>query len=121
MTFPAKLTELLERATKGPFYLLEQPWLDSGMKTALLAKSPDPHVAKFVCDFEFWADEDGDSEPDNSWSDAEFICFLVNHAEAIRDLVVAADKMKAMNGSCQRAMEQSGMNEALAKLNGENG
>lgn len=43
----------------------------------------------------------------------------LDHAEAFRDLWVAAEKMQSMIGSCQRALEQSGMNEVIAKLEGK--
>lgn len=42
---------------------------------------------------------------------------LANHSRAIADLVRAAEKMKRHSGSCQRALEQCGMNAALAALN----
>lgn len=89
MTFPAKLERLLKEATEGPWYLLGQPWLPSDCKTAMLSGSPDPHVAKFVCDFDMMADDN--EQPDKSWEDAELICFLRNHADAILGLVRAAE------------------------------
>ena len=80
MTFPARLTELIEKATKRPWnffykhkyneFHVSVPMEGGGMKLAL---------------FEHGI-------PTKNGSDADLIAYLVNHAEAIRDLVVAAEQ-----------------------------
>jgi len=79
MTFPARLTELLEKATKGP-YLLEKGIVGRPTITGagLIGRST---IAEFCYDAEGWAD-------------AESFLLFLNHAEALRDLVVAAEKRK---------------------------
>lgn len=99
MTFHARLSELIEKATKGEWVV------NSGNITTT------PHysrwgaglheagvVNKLVC---------------VQTPDADLIVFLVNHAEAIRDLVVAAEQMINGNGSDEVMHE---MGKALAKL-----
>lgn len=68
MTFPARLTELLEKATKGPF-VITPGWISG--------KNHHP-----IANFNFGGSKERDKE---------LIAYLVNHAEAIRDLVVAAE------------------------------
>ena len=85
MTFPDKLTELLEKAAKGPcnpyvikpqsatdnFYEPYSPWVSGGF--------PKPvQVGRGLC---------------ISADDMALIAYLFNHAEAIRDLVVAAENI----------------------------
>ena len=125
MTFADRLEELRKAATKGRWYLLESPWLQSGMKTAILAKSPDPHVAEFVCDFEFFGDN-GDDEEDKSWDNAEYIRFLANNADAILELVRAAEEIPEIlrnwepdHSSGLERKKIVAFQSALAKLNGE--
>ena len=79
MTFPARLTELLEKATKGP-YLLEKGIVGRPTITGagLIGRST---IAEFCDDAEGWAD-------------AESFLLFLNHAEALRDLVVAAEKIE---------------------------
>ena len=84
------LKALYERATKGVWYLLETPWLPRGSETTILAGSPDPHAAKFVCDFENFG-EDEDSEK-NGWNDAELIVALHNAFPALLARLEAAER-----------------------------
>ncbi len=85
-----KIRRMIEAATQGKWYLLESPWLQRGMNTAILAGTPDPHGAKFVCDFEIQKQESADDAPDTSWEDAALITALKNNAPALADLVEAA-------------------------------
>lgn len=75
-----RLEALYEKATPGEWYLLGAPWLGRDMETSILAGSPDPHAAKFVCDFENFADDDEDK---NGWNDADFIAALHNAFPAL--------------------------------------
>jgi len=78
MTFPARLTELLERATKGPWesevsgnYInVVSPF----GKRKVVASTIAPQSVMFR----------------QGIADTELIAYLVNQAEALRDLVVAA-------------------------------
>lgn len=89
MTFHARLTELLEKATKGP-WTAGHP----------ISKG---HYGVCAYDYTYAIPQD--------INDAQLIAYLVNHAEAIRDLVVAAEKAAAM-----QIAEQWELQEALAKL-----
>lgn len=35
----------------GKWYVVEQPWLPPGAEPYVVSGNPDPHVAKYVCDF----------------------------------------------------------------------
>ena len=89
MTFHARLTELLEKATKGP-WTAGHP----------ISKG---HYGVCAYDYTYAIPQD--------INDAQLIAYLVNHAEAIRDLVVAAEKAAKM-----QIAEQWELQEALAKL-----
>lgn len=86
--FVARLRLLDANATAAPFYRLDPPWLSGDSETSILAGSPDPHAATFICDFEFFAFSDEDemtSEcPD---ADADLLIYLRNHAADIADEV----------------------------------
>ena len=82
-----EIDALYERATRGPWYLLEAPWLHSDCETTILAGSPDPHAGKFVCDFEQFGADDEEEETKNTWNDAEFIVAIVNAWPQIRVLL----------------------------------
>ena len=79
------LEELAAKATPGPWYTLDPPWLPGGAETSLLAGSPDPHVATHIADFEFpMLDRDeGDRVSQNPDADAALIVALVNAVPAI--------------------------------------
>ena len=51
---------------------------------------------------------------DDSQANRDLLRTLANHRREIIALVKAAKSMRKMSGSCQRALEQSGMNAALA-------
>ena len=125
MTFPAKLTELIEKATKGYWsWDGNQLWhLGSGYRD----DDVDPHRYTGIN-----YDRRLEKSPTLK-ANAELIVYLVNHAEAIRDLWVAMEKIEkigcmggdgepwCLNGShsiyCPAGIAQ----EALAKLNGGKG
>lgn len=70
---------LLANATPGPWYTLDAPWLPSGSETSILAESPDPHVARFICDFDIWElDDDEDRKSENPDADAALVVAAVN-------------------------------------------
>lgn len=78
-----ELRELHEAATPGPWYTLDPPWLESG-ETSILAESPDPHVARFICDFDMWQfdpDNEADKISENPDEDARLIVHLRNNVE----------------------------------------
>ena len=77
MTFPARLTELLEKATKGPITYSEYCSRNGAYQR--LISNPSGIQKIWIGDI-------------NKECNAELIAYLVNHAEAIRDLVVAAEK-----------------------------
>lgn len=106
MTFHARLTELIERATKGPWTLhkvSDGQWLWGSV----------------------WATEDKESycivgEQFNC-ANAEIVAYLVNHAEATRDLVLAAEKVSQILDHPTHSvtvLDAARLREALAKLNG---
>jgi hypothetical protein len=84
--FVDRLRSLDRNATAAPFYRLDPPWLAGGSETSILAGSPDPHVATFVCDFDFFAFSEEDEKtsecPD---ADADLLIYLRNHAADIAD------------------------------------
>jgi hypothetical protein len=47
----------------------------------------------------------------------ELVKLLVDHAPALLAVVKAARKIEKHHGSAQRAVEQSGLRQALARLN----
>ncbi len=119
----ARLRQLLERAP-GPFYLLDQPWLKEG-DTSLLVGSPDPHVAKFICNFDDWGDEDGDSEPIDKWAYASLIELALNELPALLTalqsakaaLVEKEGELAAERLACaQQALGLRTVNEALEAM-----
>lgn len=81
-----ELTRLDRAATPAPFYTLDPPWLPGGSETSILAGSPDPHVARFICDFDLWAlddDSDGDRKSECPDADAALLVWLRNHVPEI--------------------------------------
>lgn len=84
--FVERLRALDRNATAAPFYRLDPPWLPGNSETSILAGSPDPHVATFICDFDFFAFSDEDEKtsecPD---ADADLLIYLRNHAAEIAD------------------------------------
>ena len=104
MTFPARLTELLEKATKGPWYAKELPEdsdfggiriYSSGIKWSYEHKGETHHADTEITSCNCCCCGTAGIE---AMENAELIAYLVNHAEAIRDLVVAAKKaQEAMN------------------------
>lgn len=88
------LRAALAKMTPGPWYTLDPPWLPSGSETSILAESPDPHVARFICDFDLWALDDEDDAARKSevpdW-DAAGIVALRNAAPALLDALDAAN------------------------------
>jgi hypothetical protein len=67
-----RLEALLEVATKGKWFTVEQPWRRSDVATWIVAGSPDPHAAKPVLnaiEIDEWpAEQDG---PDYTQSNAD--------------------------------------------------
>ena len=83
-----RLRGLLTKATPGPWYTLDAPWLPAGAETSILAESPDPHVARFICDFDLWAlDDDEDRKSECPDADAALIVAAVNELPGILDLL----------------------------------
>lgn len=76
MTFPARLTELIEKATKGPITYSEYCSRNGAYQR--LISNPSGIQKIWIGDI-------------NKECNAELIAYLVNHAEAIRDLVVAVE------------------------------
>ena len=71
-----------EKATPGPWYRLEPPWLARDCRTSVLAGSPDPHVATWVADLEFVMMDENDRLGDD-WADAAFIALTRTAAPAL--------------------------------------
>lgn len=92
--FAARLTELMERATKGE---LRYDHMGTCSHTGKPYGDINPHFAESVYKDDF-----------------EYIKLLFDHAPAIRDLVRAAEKAAAM-----QIAEQWELQEALAKLEEE--
>lgn len=89
----ARLRELLAKATPGPWFTLDPPWLPGGSETSILAESPDPHVARFICDFDLWAlDDDEDRKSECPDDDARLIVECVN---ALPDLLDHIETLEA--------------------------
>ena len=85
-----RLRGLLANATPGPWYTLDAPWLPSGSETSILAESPDPHVARFICDFDIWAlDDDEGRKSENPDDDAALIVAAVNELPGLLDRLQA--------------------------------
>lgn len=117
MTFHARLTELIAKATKGPWF---KRYCDDDNHMCMTVISSTNHgnanTGQFkdepdtiAATFHQIAPIIGDT-PDCNEATTDLIIYLVNHAEAIRDLVVAAE-----NHRCYKA--QCGICKALEKLN----
>lgn len=92
-----RLGELEKQATPGRWYTLGAPWLPPGCETSILAGSDDPHVAKFVCDFENFGVDEGDEEgPKNGWNDAALIVALKNALPKILEALRDAERYKQL-------------------------
>jgi len=82
MTFHARLTELIEKATKGP----------------IIAYEDVQEAGKLKLFFSAIKDSNGENlvraSGAQSMSDFLLWAYLVNHAEAIRDLVAAAERIE---------------------------
>lgn len=89
----ARLEGLLERATKGDWYTLGPPW--SGRGTAILAGSPDPHVATWIADLDF-AGHDDLSLSDDPDADADLITDMKNALPAL------LSERRALREECER-------------------
>lgn len=107
----SRLRELLAKATPRPWYTLDPPWLTSG-ETSILAESPDPHVARFICDFDMWAlDDEDDRKSENPDADAALIVAAVN---ALPDLLDEITRLRAQVASLTAAVE--GERERCARV-----
>lgn len=117
--FLPELKRLKEAATKGPLTIewfnaddAQRPNRFAGPVVVYSDTDCETHpVADFSCNHTC-------RDAETARANAALHAFLVNHADALAALVEGAEKMRCHGGSCQRAMEQSGMNEAIAKLNG---
>ena len=103
MTFLDELERLKEKATKGKWGFTNKYELGP------ISKEDDQSFSMII--------PIADTFGENKKQDAEFITFLVNHANEIAELVKAAEKVTRHSGSAHRAVEQSGLREALANLN----
>lgn len=111
MTFPAELERLLKEATEGKW---QYYWrVTDGKPDCGVFSEKYPGQAYSVC-------RSPQYQKKAQWkSDAALICLLRNHAEAIRDLVVAAEKVsKILDHPTQSVtvLDASKLREALAKL-----
>ena len=75
----SELKRLAEAATPGPWFTLDQPWLDSDLETQVMSGSPDPHISEPICDFldastagveDKWEDHDWSMR---NWANAAYI------------------------------------------------
>ena len=80
-----RLETAMKAGTQREWYTLDPPWLPHGCDTSILAGSPDPHVARFICDFDMWQfdGEGADKKSTNPDADAEFIVLCRNNADTI--------------------------------------
>ena len=103
MTLSTTLQELSDAATPGPWFTLDPPWLPSDSETSILAESPDPHVARFICDFDLWAalddEADADRKSQNPDGDATLIVALRNAVPQIVAALRAADEVEALRAA----------------------
>jgi len=116
-----ELERLDQQATPSPFYELGSPWANG--RPAIMAESPDPHVARFIADFDMTGlvdDEDKLSEqPD---ADAALLVWLRNHVpEILAALQPTADStapsrddVEADLEACERAIDRMGWPEINA-------
>ncbi len=116
----ARLRELLAKATPGPWFTLDPPWLPGGSETSILAESPDPHVARFICDFDLWAlDDDEDRKSECPDDDARLIVECVN---ALPDLLDHIETLEAriaeLEGENARLHALANANNDLARHEG---
>lgn len=94
-----ELRRLDSLATPAPWFTLDPPWLPSGTETSILAESPDPHVARFICDFDFWAlddEADADRKSQNPDGDAELMVWLRNNVPLILATLTRADETERL-------------------------
>lgn len=80
------IREWCEKATSGPWYTVELPWLQRGAPTWVIAGSPDPHVATPICDaMEIMEWEEGE-EPTYTQSDIDME-FIANARQWVPELL----------------------------------
>ena len=100
MSLANQIEALSAAATPGPWFTLDPPWLPSDSETSILAESPDPHVARFICDFDLWAalddEADADRKSQNPDGDATLIVALRNAVPQIVAALRAADEVEAL-------------------------
>lgn len=126
-----ELEDLDSSATPGPFYTLDSPWLASDAQTAILAESPDPHVARYICDFDLCMLDEEDRKSEYGWEDAKLLVWLRNHVPEIltalrtsdRDAVIdecinAAIKAKLPYERQSAGRDDSGINLTLQRQRG---
>lgn len=90
-----RMRALDAKATAGPWYTLDPPWLPSGTETSILAESPDPHVARFICDFDLWAlDDEADAARKSECPDAD-ADLIVAIRNALPDLLTLIERQAA--------------------------
>lgn len=123
MTFHARLTELLEKATKGPWFKRYCDDDNHMCMTVISSKDYGPtNTGQFkdepntiAATFHQIAPVIGDT-PDCNEATTDLILHLVNHAEAIRDLVVAAERLRDSQPWVNQLDAVDGVKKALAKL-----
>lgn len=119
MTFPARLTELLEKATKGEWSVPHLCRDDIDCDCAsILVEGYMGGIGEIWTDNGKQITDGGNDCPPLSEAKAngQLIAYLVNHAEAIRDLVVAMESI-AKNTCCDKCQEAALVaKSALAKL-----
>ncbi|GGD74136.1 hypothetical protein [Croceicoccus mobilis] len=94
----AELAVLDAKATPGPWYRLDPPWISGDVETTIMAESPDPHVARFICDFDFAGmfEEDDGKKSECPDADADLILALRNSLPAIIASLSASNDSNAM-------------------------
>ena len=105
----SKLRELIAKATPGPWWVRSAP-PQMGGDCFIAAKD----VNGFAYDAEILGDDEYREESGGlarKKADCELITYLVNNAEAIAELIEAAEEAAAM-----KIVEQWELQEALAKI-----
>lgn len=116
----AEVAALLEKATPGPWQVVDRIWLPRDGNTYVIAGHYDPHVGRFVCDVgqvEEWDEENTrESQFDQKEADAALIVALRNEAPALLEELAA---LRARVAELEREREEAGRTAAEFLKNSE--
>ena len=97
-----RLRTLESQATPAPWFTLDAPWLPGGCETSILSESPDPHVARWICDFDFPMMDEDDRLSECPGADADLI---VHARNALTELLTTIEALTAERDGLRAKLE----------------